>query len=303
MLALLVCTLIALALLARAYRSAARVGREALLRRRPGEDGIVSGAEPIELTRDASAPAVLLLHGGGDTPQTLGYLATYLHERGFAVRAPLLPGHGRSVHEFSRVSAGEWLATARTSYRDLRSGHAWVGVVGLSMGGALAVQLAADAPELPALVLLAPYLTMPRGIEIAARFAPVWGVALPYVRALDPEAKRSILDPAEEARNLAYGVFTPAALRALRITVVKAFAALPRLTVPTLVVQSREDNRIAPRDAERAFARIGASEKRLVWTEGAGHVITVDYGRERVFEMTVSWLNDHRDVHRAARGA
>ena len=54
-----------------------------------------------------------------------------------------------------------------------------------------------------------------------------------------------MLDPVERDRNLAYGVFTAAGLRALRETMRRAVVALPRVTAPTLVIQSREDNRIA----------------------------------------------------------
>jgi len=31
-------------------------------------------------------------------------------------------------------------------------------------------------------------------------------------------------------------------------------------------------------------------EKRLEWVTGAAHVITVDYGRERVIELLASWM-------------
>jgi len=66
--------------------------------------------------------------------------------------------------------------------------------------------------------------------------------------------------------------------------------ALPRVVAPTLVIQSREDNRIGIEDAERSFAQLGAREKRLEWVTGAAHVITVDYGRERVIELLASWM-------------
>ena len=281
------------AVVLRAHRSALRAGR-AVGGRAVGPDGIIAGAQPIELTHGAGSPALLLLHGGGDTPQTLRYLADSLYARGYTVHAPLLPGHGRTVEHFAHVSADQWLEAARGSYRELRQRHAWVGIVGLSMGGAVAVQLAADNADLPVLGLLAPYLSMPREVALAARLAPLWGLAVPYVRSLGPSARRSINDPEEDARNLAYGVFTPAALRALRTTVLRGFAMLPRVTAPTLMVQSREDNRIAPSDAQRAFDQLGARDKELVWIEGAGHVITVDYGRERVFEMLGRWLDGHR---------
>ena len=234
-----------------------------------------------------NAPAVLLIHGAGDTPQTLRYLGEYLHRRGFHVEAPLLPGHGRSLRDFMRVRADDLTRAARTAYRDLRERHEWTAIIGLSMGGALAVQIAAEVHDLPALGLAAPYLEMPRGIARAARIAWLWGPLVPIVESSDG---LSVFDPEERGKSLAYGVFTAGALHALYETVRRASAASPRVKAPTLVVQSREDNRISVAAAERAFAKIGATERRLEWVSGASHVITVDFGRERVFELLASWL-------------
>ena len=72
-----------------------------------------------------------------------------------------------------------------------------------------------------------------------------------------------------------------------------AAAALPAIHTPTLMIHSREDNRLSPEEAQRAFDRIGSREKQLVWLTGAGHVITVDYGKERVFELVADWLERH----------
>jgi carboxylesterase len=275
-------------------RSASRLLLETRRRLPIGGDGIIPGAHAFELTRGAEAPAILLLHGGGDTPQTLRYFAEYLYARGYNVRVPLLPGHGRALKEFSTVSASEWMETARAAYRELTTTHRWVAVSGLSMGGALAVQLAAEARSLPALALLAPYVAMPARVATAALLSWLWGPAVPYVSAVDPAAARSIKNDAEAARSLGYGVFTPAALRALRTTVVRAVASLPNVSAPTLMIQSREDNRIPADAAQRAFDRIGSPDKELVWVTGAGHVITVDYGRDRVFQLVADFLDRHR---------
>jgi carboxylesterase len=259
--------------------------------RRPlGADGIVVGAEGFTLARPG-APAVLLLHGAGDTPQTLRYLGDALFARGFHVEAPLLPGHGRTLDAFRRTSADEWLDSARMSYRGLQKDHDWVAIAGLSMGGALAVRLAADAPQLPALCLIAPYLALRRGADRAARTSRWWG---PIVPVIESSEGFSVLDPVERAKSLAYGVFTAAALRALRETVQRANDALSHVSAPTLLVQSREDNRISVADAERAFSMLGAREKRLEWVSGSAHIITVDYGRERVFGLVADWLDGHR---------
>lgn len=260
-----------------------------MTRRRLGPDGIVIGGEGFVL-ENATGPAVLLIHGAGDTPQTLRYLGEYLHARGFHVVAPLLPGHGRRVRDFMRVRADDLTQAARAAYVELRAQRGWTGIIGLSMGGALAVQVAAEFDDLPALGLAAPYLEMPRRIQRAAKIAWLWGPLMPIVESSDG---LSIFDPAEREHNLAYGVFTAGALRALYETVRRATAASSRVMAPTMFVQSPEDNRISVASAERSFARLGTKEKRLEWVSGASHVITVDFGREHVFELLASWLQQH----------
>ena len=258
-------------------------------RRRMGSDGVAIGAAGFVLER-ARAPAILMLHGAGDTPQTLRYLADAMHARGFHVSVPLLPGHGRSIRDFRRVTADALTLAARQHYDELRASHEWVGMIGLSMGGALAVQIAATHHELPALGLLAPYLSMPRGVVRAAQWSRVWELFAPVVRSTEGV---SILDPEERERNLAYGVFTASALRALYETMRRADAALPRVTSPTIMIQSRRDNRISVEDGERSFARLGAHEKCLEWTNEGAHIITVDFGRDAVIARLAAFMASH----------
>ena len=252
----------------------------------------LKGAETIDLQEEGSH-GVLLLHGFGDTPQTLSLLARRLHKGGYGVLVPLLPGHGRTMEAFTRSRASEWIDAARNSLLEMRDRSNAVSVVGLSMGGALAVLLAAEFRDIPALILIAPYLGMPRLLRIAAATHWLWGGLAGELNGKNP---RSIHDPIERERSLAYGAVTGRALYELSRVMNRARKALPAVTAPTLVVQSREDPRISPAVAEFALNELGAKEKKLVWTEGAGHIITVDYGRERVFSEVEKWLRAH-DSH------
>ncbi|HXC24764.1 MAG TPA: alpha/beta fold hydrolase, partial [Gemmatimonadaceae bacterium] len=230
---------------------------------------------------------MLLLHGFGDTPQTLRYLADDLAAHEYGVRVPLLPGHGRSAAVFDKTTHIEWIAAARAELLAMRVLYPWVAVVGLSMGGALSVILAAEFQDIPVLVLLAPYLGMPWYIRATVSWAGVWSDIIGPIHGSSP---RSIHDPAERAKNLAYGSATGRTLRELARVMQRAQRALPDVTARTLLIQSREDNRVAPQVAERAFAALGATDKRLLFTQGAGHIITVDYGRDRIFEEIRAWL-------------
>ena len=240
---------------------------------------------------------MLLLHGFGDTPQTLALLARRLHKSGYSVYSPLLPGHGRSMAAFSESGASDWIECAKTAYRSMRARHETVSIVGLSMGAALAVIVAAESAEVPSMVLIAPYVGMPRVLSILATTHRLWGRIVGELNARDP---RSIRDPHEREKNLAYGKITGRALFELLKVVRLARRSLPVVTTPTLIIQSREDPRCAPEVANFALSALGSSEKKLVWTEGAGHIITVDFGREFVFSEVENWLRTHDRPRMAA---
>jgi carboxylesterase len=253
-------------------------------------EGIVIGAGSF-LLEGRNDRALLLVHGSGDTPQTLRYLGERLNAAGYTVYAPLLPGHGRSPRAFTSVSARGYRAAAAEALEVVRAKAPWVGVVGLSMGGAIAVQLAATASDIRVLVLLAPYLTPPAHVQWVARFSLLWGLVQPQ---LAGRGERSVHDPAARDTSHAYGTFPPRALRALMATAAAGRAALPNVTVPTLVVNSRDDNRIPSALAERATAALRAPVERK-WVEGCGHVITVDYCRDAVADLTLDFLARHGD--------
>ena len=67
---------------------------------------------------------------------------------------------------------------------------------------------------------------------------------------------------------------------------------MPHVAEPTLVVNSREDNRIPLALAESATSAIRAPVERK-WVDGCGHVITVDYCREVVVDLTLDFLARH----------
>jgi carboxylesterase len=281
-----------------------------------GHDGIIPGAGPIDLpASEPTAPAALLVHGFGDTPQSLGYLARALHERGWSVRVPLLPGHGRSIRDWGRTGADDWFSYARRERDDLLRTHDTVALVGLSMGGALATLLATDrTPDgdpaghgshgnghesaIACLVLLAPYFALPLWMRLLTTYHWAIATVLPYVSARgDP----SIVDPVERVRSLAYGATTPRLVHELGRVARRAWTALPQVTVPTLVVQSHNDKRTTPTVAAAAVARLEVVDKRLVWIDDGGHVLTVDHGRDAVATAVGEWLDAHAPSRAQAR--
>src|SRR5256714_9198420 len=231
---------------------------------------IIKGAETIDL-REGGSHGVLLLHGFGDTPQTLSLFARHLVKRGFAVYAPLLPGHGRTMKEFMRSRADDWVRAAMNALTDMRRRYATVSVSGLSMGGALAVIIAADRTDIKSLVLFAPYLGMPRWLRGAALTFWAWGRMVGPVRA---ESPLSIHDPIEREKNLAYGEVTGRMIFELARVVRRADDALPEVSAAALINHSTEEPRGAPAVAEKHLKKHASPDKKTMLTSWPRHAIS-----------------------------
>lgn len=269
----------------RAWRAARREQRFRL--RFPADDaGIVIGAQP----RTYAAPggrALLLIHGYNDSPRSLDDIARRLHDRGWTVRLPLLPGHGRSLEAWDAWTAQEAIALVRDEYDALRATHHTVVIGGLSMGGALAAWIAAEA-EPEALLLFAPMLFVPRPMEVAVSTARVWGAVTKY---LAGGGGRSIRDPAAQRQQISYGCSTRRSLEALETIARGVTVRLGFVRAPLLFFQSTDDNRLPQDQSRRALTRIASADKTLHWVSGVGHVITVDHGWELIADEVGRWLD------------
>lgn len=269
-------------------RTAKRLEDEYASRYLEGADGVVGGAEGfiLEGTNDHR---LLMLHGSGDSPQSLRYLADRLNAAGYTVHVPLLPGHGRSPRAFAVATARDYHLAAQGALTALTVAGGWLGVVGLSMGGALAARLSAESTRVRALVLLAPYLTPPRDVRAARALSWLWSPLLPYVRG---GGEASVHDPVARDASRAYGSFSAGALSALVETAAAGRRAVPYLRLPTLVINSEHDNRI-PRALAQDAVNAFTVPVEAHWLDGCGHVISVDYCKDAVADLVLAFLARH----------
>ena len=250
--------------------------------------GVANGAEGYVLP-GTSGRGLLLLHGSGDSPHSMRYLATALNAAGFEVHAPLLPGHGRSPAAFASATVDDYRATVTSALADVVRSNSWTGVIGLSMGGALAAIVASESTRVDALVLLAPYMVPTAQVRVTNRLSALWSSMVPYVAG---RGEASVHDPVARVESRAYGTFSRGALAALVATADAGYRALGSITVPTLVINSAQDNRIPRELANRALNAITAPLEQH-WLEGCGHIITVDYCKDRVVQLVLAFLTRH----------
>ena len=245
---------------------------------------ILPGAEPLSV--DGGEVGVLVCHGYTGTPQSMRGVAEYLAGEGrLSVRLPLLPGHGTRVEDMAGATAGDWVECVTRSFNELRERCSSVFVLGLSMGGTLALHLAGMYPEAVAGVV-------PINAPVSFPTADLAALAFdPQAPDFVPGIGSDIMDP--EATELAYGQVPVATIRHLYALVAVTRDLLPRITCPLLAFQSEQDHVVDPANGPRILAEAGCDKKELVRLDRSYHVATLDHDRERIAQESLAFIRAH----------
>ena len=105
------------------------------------ERAFSANAKPITYKADHQR-CVLMVHGFPSTPSMYSYSAKRIHESGFDVYVPLLPGFGTDPKDLENTTFAQWFEYLCRTYEVLRSEYKTMHVIGTSMGGAMTLKLA-----------------------------------------------------------------------------------------------------------------------------------------------------------------
>ena len=114
---------------------------------------------PFELFADESKPyrgKFLLIHGLNDSPYVWRDIALRLSDRGYDVRAILLPGHGATPVDMLDVSYREWIDISRKHLALWRTDSTPIYIGGFSLGAVVATVLALETQGVDGLLLFSP---------------------------------------------------------------------------------------------------------------------------------------------------
>ena len=226
-----------------------------------------AGPEHEPFTLGDGATGALLIHGFPGTPAEMRPLGEQLAANGIAARGLLLPGFGPDIARLGEMTRATWLDAASRAWAEVRAAHETAVLIGYSMGGALALRLAAAAPP-AALVLLAPFWRL-EGWQF--KLLPV---LKHVIRPFAPFQKADFDDPAVRGQlgGLAPGLDLddPATQQFLREQVrlplgvldevrrlgLEAYDAAPGVDTPTLILQGSRDTTVTAANTRQLAARL-----------------------------------------------
>ncbi len=229
---------------------------------------------------EAGSTGVLLCHGFTATTAEVRLLARRLHEVGYTVAAPLLPGHGTTPQDCNRFSWQDWYASVEQTYQHLAAHCHRVVVGGESTGALLVLYLASKHPEASGILCYAPALRLMLGhaknflLSILAPFV----VSFPKPPSADDNPWQGYaVQPLKGAIQLRY--------------LQKCIPPLlPQIHQPILIIQGRLDPTVHPQSPQIIYDQVSSSIKELHWLEHSTHCVILDKERDLAASLTLGFL-------------
>ncbi|HEX6036338.1 MAG TPA: alpha/beta hydrolase, partial [Anaerolineales bacterium] len=91
--------------------------------------------------------------------------------------------------------------------------------------------------------------------------------------------------------HIAYGKNPVRSSAELKKLILEMRRALPKITVPVLLMHSRDEKYVLPDNMEHIYENlVNTADKTRVYVTGSGHVLPRDASRERVFQSAVEFI-------------
>jgi carboxylesterase len=225
---------------------------------------------------------VLLSHGFTGSPYSIKPWGRYLADKGYAVSVPRLPGHGTSWQQLNITTWADWYGEVSRAFDTLRKENDAVVVGGLSMGGALALQLAEqhDA-EISGLVLVNPAVATKRK---DVKLLPV----IKHLVSAFPAIANDIKRPGQDEHG--YPKTPLKAAHSMMSAWPGVIDGLGRITKPVLYLRSTEDH-VVDELSEGIITRgLGSSDVRRSALANSYHVATLDNDDQQIFAESAAFI-------------
>lgn len=241
----------------------------------------IQSAEPFFIP--GGKTGCLLVHGFTGTPKEMRMLGDSLALSGYTVLAPRLFGHATQPGDMRRARWSDWVASVEDGMNLLKGCTDRQFVMGLSMGGVLALIAAARFDFIGAVTFSAPSSL---SNDSRSFLIPLLGRLNLHIAKGKPDWRN--LEAAKDHRDYPY--YPSRAILELDRLIKVMREELKKVRTPTLLVQSKGDTTIPSESMDYLYQNISSKDKSKFWVENSGHVVIREPEREMIFSEVKSFM-------------
>lgn len=240
---------------------------------------IIPTAEPFFFPGKPDMPGCLLVHGFTGAPKEMRWMGEYLAEQGFSVLGVRLAGHATHPDEMIRTRYVDWMASVEDGYYLLRGATSRIFLVGLSMGGVLSLLMSTMLDVKGVVAISTPYEIDDGRVRFTKTLSPF----VPFMPKTKEEPGATWVDKEAWRDHVSYPENPVRSIAELPPLLDEMRASLPDVSVPTLLVHSRNDSYVPADSMEKIYNALGTTDKEMMWVIESGHVIPREPAKAEVF--------------------
>ncbi|MCF6093623.1 alpha/beta fold hydrolase [Microaerobacter geothermalis] len=221
----------------------------------------------------------VLIHGFTGSPFELEPLSAFLEKKGIAISVPVLAGHEGSKESMRDVTWQDWIRSAEKAVKEMTAKCDTVYLIGFSMGGLIAAHLSTKYP-VKKLVMMSACVFYVNPQQLFKDVAEV--IKQHFKEGGNPEHFKRYIDKVSKTplRSVVH-------FRRL-VKILKQ--DLPKVTVPTLILQGECDDLVEPRSAQYIYDTIQSEIKEIYFLPQSRHIICHDCEKEEVIRRVDQFL-------------
>jgi carboxylesterase len=185
----------------------------------------------------------------------------------------------------NRMHWQDWSASVLDGWHLLSGKTKRIFLIGLSMGGALALYHASFLPAAGVVGMSTPYQVRD---DPRRPFLPLISRFIPYM----DKGKSDWQDRAAVEDHFSYDQYPTRAIIQLTRLLEELRKSLPSITMPALLLHSIKDSGVDPSNMDLIYQALGTPEdqKSRVLLERSGHVLTRDLDKDLVFSKINAFI-------------
>ncbi len=218
----------------------------------------------------------LIIHGFGGGVDDVKPLAQYLNSLGYDAVCPVLKGHAGTKEDMKKTTYNEWIDSAEHELLSLQKEGDEILLMGFSMGGLIAFNLASKYNI--------------KGIVTINTPIYYWNMKQVTLNLADDikNKKRENIRRYIQAKNN-----TPIyALIQFQLLLHKTKPKLEKITCPILMIQAEDDDTVRRKSVDYINMHVSSNDKTIRYFQEGGHLILLSPVAEKAIFCIEDFLRD-----------